>query len=147
LWGLVLKKVDHKINLIKEKKMKIKLRIPNNERYSEAFRRQVVREFELGGITKDGLKDKYQIRGKSTILQWCRKYGRLAYTSTGMRGRPLQDPQQRRIKELERKLKDSQEKILVYEKLIEITNRELGEDVRKKIVTKLSEKWQPKGKG
>jgi uncharacterized protein YeeX (DUF496 family) len=59
----------------------------------------------------------------------------------------LQDPQQRRIKELERKLKDSQEKILVYEKLIEITNRELGEDVRKKIVTKLSEKWQPKGKG
>jgi uncharacterized protein YeeX (DUF496 family) len=63
-----------------------------------------------------------------------------------MRGRPLQDPQQRRIKELERKLKDSQEKILVYEKLIEITNRELGEDVLKKIVTKLSEKWQPKGK-
>jgi uncharacterized protein YeeX (DUF496 family) len=59
----------------------------------------------------------------------------------------LQDPQQRRIKELERKLKDSQEKILVYEKLIEITNRELGEDVRKKIATKLSEQWQPKGKG
>jgi uncharacterized protein YeeX (DUF496 family) len=58
----------------------------------------------------------------------------------------LQDPQQRRIKELERKLKDSQEKILVYEKLIEITNRELGEDVRKKIATNLSEQWQAKGK-
>jgi transposase-like protein len=127
--------------------MKLKLRIPNSERYSKAFRRQVVREFELGGITKQGLKRKYQIRGKSTVLQWCRKYGRLAYPSTGTRGRPLQDPQQRRIKELERKLKDSQEKILVYEKLIEITNRELGEDVRKKIATKLSEQWQPKGKG
>ena len=126
--------------------MEIKMRIPDNQRYSVAFRHQVVREFERGGITKDGLKDTYQIRGKSTVLQWCRKYGRLAYTSTGMRGRPLQDPQQRRIKELERKLKDSQEKILVYEKLIEITNRELGEDVLKKIVTKLSEKWQPKGK-
>ena len=126
--------------------MKLKLRIPNSERYSKAFRRQVVREFELGGITKQGLKRKYQIRGKSTVLQWCRKYGRLAYPSTGTRGRPLQDPQQRRIKELERKLKDSQEKILVYEKLIEITNRELGEDVQKKIVTKLSEQWQPKGK-
>ena len=126
--------------------MKLKLRIPNSERYSKAFRRQVVREFELGGITKQGLKRKYQIRGKSTVLQWCRKYGRLAYPSTGTRGRPLQDPQQRRIKELERKLKDSQEKILVYEKLIEITNRELGEDVRKKIATKLSEQWQPKGK-
>ena len=124
--------------------MKLNLRIPNSERYSKAFRRQVVREFELGGITKQGLKRKYQIGGKSTVLQWCRKYGRLTYTST--RGRPLQDPQQRRIKELERKLKDSQEKILVYEKLLEITNRELGEDVRKKIATKLSEQWQPKGK-
>lgn len=126
--------------------MKLKLQIPESERYSKTFRRQVVREFELGGITKQGLKRKYQIGGKSTVLQWCRKYGRLAYPSTGTQGRPLQDPQQRRIKELERKLKDSQEKILVYEKLIEITNRELGEDVRKKIATKLSEQWQPKGK-
>lgn len=127
--------------------MKIKLCLPNSERYSAAFRRQVVREYEQGGVTKDALMEKYHIGGKSTVLQWCRKYGRLAYPSTGTRGRPLSDPQQRRIKELERKLKDSQEKILVYEKLIEITNRELGEDVRKKIVTKLSEKWQPKGKG
>ena len=127
--------------------MKLRLQVPESERHSKAFRRQVVREYELGGITKQGLKRKYQIGGKSTVLQWCRKYGRLAYPSTGTRGRPLQDPQQRRIKELERKLKDSQEKILVYEKLIEITNRELGEDVRKKIATKLSEKWQPKGTG
>ena len=105
--------------------MKLKLQIPENELYSKAFRRQVVREFEQGGITKQELKRKYHIGGKSTVLQWCRKYGRLTYPSTGTQGRPLQDPQQRRIKELERKLKDSQEKILVYEKLIEITNREL----------------------
>jgi len=127
--------------------MKLRLQIPENKHYSKAFRRQIVREFEQGGITKQGLKRKYHIGGKSTVLQWCRKYGRLAYPSTGTRGRPLQDPQQRRIKELERKLKASQEKILVYEKLIEITNRELGEDVRKKIATKLSEQWQAKGKG
>lgn len=126
--------------------MKLRLEVPESERYSKAFRRQVVREYEQGGVTKDALMEKYHIGGKSTVLQWCRKYGRLAYPSTGTRGRPLQDPQQRRIKELERKLKDSQEKILVYEKLIEITNRELGEDVRKKIATKLSEQWQPKGK-
>jgi transposase-like protein len=126
--------------------MKLKLQIPESERYSKAFRRQIVREFEQGGITKQELKRKYHIGGKSTVLQWCRKYGRLAYPSTGTHGRPLQDPQQRRIKELERKLKDSQEKILVYEKLIEITNRELGEDVRKKIATNLSEQWQAKGK-
>jgi transposase len=125
--------------------MKIRTNIPNDQRYSEAFRRQVVREYEQGGITKDGLMEKYQIGGHSTVLQWCRKYGRLVYSETSARGRPMQDPQKRRIKELERQLKDSQEKILVYEKLIEITNRELGEDVRKKIVTKLSKSWQVKG--
>ena len=40
--------------------MEIKMRIPDNQRYSEAFRHQVVREFERGGITKDGLKDTHQ---------------------------------------------------------------------------------------
>lgn len=125
--------------------MKLRMHNPNNQRYSEAFRRQVVREYEQGGITKDGLMEKYHIGGHSTVLQWCRKYGRLVYSETSARGRPMQDPQKRRIKELERQLKDSQEKILVYEKLIEITNRELGEDVRKKIVTKLSKSWQVRG--
>jgi transposase len=59
--------------------MKLRLQVPESERYSKAFRRQVVQEFELGGITKEGLKRKYQIGGKSTVLQRCRKYGRLAY--------------------------------------------------------------------
>jgi hypothetical protein len=56
----------------------------------------------------------------------------------------LKDPQQRRIKELEAELKEAKEKLMVYEKLIEITNRNLGEDVRKNIATKLSENWPPK---
>jgi transposase-like protein len=30
--------------------MEIKMRIPNNQRYSEAFKRQVVREYERGGV-------------------------------------------------------------------------------------------------
>ena len=41
-------------------------------------------------------------------------------------------------------LKEAKEKILVYEKLIEVTNRELGIDVRKNTATKLSENWHPK---
>ncbi len=53
-------------------------------------------------------------------------------------------PQQRRIKELEHELKEVKEKLMVYEKLMEITNRELGEDKRKNIATKLPENWQPK---
>jgi NTP pyrophosphatase (non-canonical NTP hydrolase) len=56
----------------------------------------------------------------------------------------MKDPQKRKMKELEQELKETKEKLVVYEKLVEITNRELGEDVLKKIVAKLSKNWPPK---
>ena len=124
--------------------MNTRITYPAQERYSEAFKRQVVQEYERGNVTKDDLQRKYHIGGHSTVLQWCRKYGRLSYPNIPGGGRPMNDPQQRRIKALERELKEAKEKLLVYEKLIEITNRSLGRDVRKNIVTKLSENWQPK---
>lgn len=117
---------------------------PLQKRYSEAFKRQVVREYEHRGYSKKEISKKYHITGHSRVLQWCRKYGRLTYPTNYCRGRPLKNPEQRRIKELEAELKEAREKLLVYEKLIEITSREIGEDVRKNIATKLSENWQPK---
>lgn len=74
---------------------------------------------------------KYQIGGHSTVLQWCRKYGKLYYSKTTLPGRPMKDLQKQRIKDLEHELKQAREKILVYEKLIEVTKRETGIDVRK----------------
>ncbi len=119
---------------------------PAPARYSQAFKLQVVREYERGNHTKDSLMSKYQIGGHSTVLQWCRKYGKLYYSKKTLPGRPLKDPQKQRIKELEYELKQAREKILVYEKLLEVTKRETGIDVRKNIDTKLSENWQPKEK-
>jgi transposase-like protein len=119
---------------------------PSETTYSQAFKLKVVREYELGYHTKDSLMNKYQIGGHSTVLRWCRKYGKLYYSKTTVPGRPLKDPQKQRIKELEYELKQAREKILVYEKLIEVTKRETGIDVRKNIDTKLSENWQPKQK-
>ena len=58
----------------------------------------------------------------------------------------MKDPQKQLIKELEHELKEAREKILVYEKLLEVTKRETGIDIRKNIDTKLSENWQPKEK-
>ena len=126
--------------------MKKGKRSPSETRYSLAFKLKVVREYEIGYHTKDSLMNKYQIGGHSTVLQWCRKYGKLYYSKTTVPGRPLKDPQKQRIKELEYELKQAREKILVYEKLIEVTKRETGIDVRKNIDTKLSENWQPKQK-
>lgn len=89
--------------------------------------------------------EKYGIKGKSRVLEWCRKYGKLAYRTPTQNGRPLKDPQ-KRIKELEKKLKAAELKLKVYDKLIEVTNRELDADIIKKIEAKLSESWQAKKK-
>ena len=56
----------------------------------------------------------------------------------------MKDPQKQRIKELEKKLKAAELKLKVYDKLIEVTNRELDTDILKKIEAKLSANWQQK---
>jgi len=114
------------------------------QKYSEAFKRQVVREFEKGAVTKDQLQAKYSIGGHSRILTWCRKYGKFAYPDQSSPGRPMKDPQKQRIKELEKKLKAAELKLIVYDKLIEVTNRELDADILKKIEAELSMSWQQK---
>ena len=127
--------------------VKIRLKTgPPTPHYGEAFKKQVVREFEQGLLNKDQLQVKYGIRGNSTVLKWCRKYGKFAYTSPMANGRPIKDPQKQRIKELEKKLKAAELKLKVYDKLIEVTNRELSTDIIKKIEARLSESWQQKKK-
>jgi len=100
--------------------------------FSEVFKKQVVREFEEGLLNKDQLQRKYSLGGNSTVLKWCRKYGKFAYPQKKSCGRPMKDPQKQRIKELEAKLKAAEQKLKVYDKLIEITNRELTPGHHKK---------------
>ena len=86
----------------------LRIRLKSNgpaKRYSEAFKKQVVQEFEKGLLNKDQLQSKYGIAGKSRVLEWCRKYGKFAYNIPTQNGRPMKDPQKQRIKELEKKLK------------------------------------------
>jgi transposase len=126
-----------------EKRIVIKLVKPQ-KKFSDAFKRMVVAECERGPLNKDQLQVKYGLGGNSTILRWCRKYGKFAYPKSKTPGRPMKDPQKQRIKELEAKLKDAELKVKVYEKLIEVTNRELDTDILKKIEARLSESGQAK---
>lgn len=116
-------------------------------RYSEFFKRKVVWEFEAGGISKEKLQKKYGIRGHSTVLKWCRKYGKFGGGNKPVAAdKIMKDPQQQRIKELEKKLKEAEIKLKVYDKLIEVTNRELDADIIKKIEAELSRSLQKKSK-
>jgi len=116
------------------------------QKFSDAFKKQVVQEYEEGRLNKMQLQAKYGLKGDNAVLKWCRKFGKFDYSSRkNTHGRPMKDPQQQRIKELEKKLKDAELKLKVYDKLIEITNRELGVDTIKKIEAELSRSWQQKG--
>ncbi|MEO7531110.1 MAG: hypothetical protein ABIS69_06855, partial [Sediminibacterium sp.] len=55
--------------------IRLKTGIPS-PRYSESFKRQLVREYESGLLNKRQLQKKYSIGGKSRLLEWCRKYGK-----------------------------------------------------------------------
>jgi transposase len=107
-------------------------------KYSEAFRRSVVAEYERGLLNKDQIQGKYGIKGNSRVLEWCRRYGKLHYPKKGALGRPMKDPQKQRIKELEKQLADAKLKLVAYEKLIEIAEQEEGISILKKDEAKQS---------
>jgi transposase len=48
-------------------------------RFSQAFKKKVVAEFERCFLNKDQLQAKYGLRGNSMVLKWCQKYGKLHY--------------------------------------------------------------------
>lgn len=101
--------------------------------YSESFKRMVVQEYETGKLNKDAIQVKYGIGGNSRVLTWCRKYGKLHYSElTIEKGRPMKDPQKKRIKELEAQLRDAELKVLAYQKIIEVAEREEGISILKK---------------
>jgi len=107
-------------------------------KYSEAFRRSVVAEYEQGRLNKDQIQAKYGIRGNSRVLEWCRRYGKLHYPKAGALGRPMRDPQKQRIKDLEKQLADAKLKLVAYEKLIKIAEQEEGISILKKDEAKQS---------
>ena len=65
-------------------------------RYSEAFKMEVVRELEVGGIAFDDISMKYGIKGKGTVPRWVRQYG------NGTRGKVIRVESPGEINELRR---------------------------------------------
>lgn len=96
----------------------------------------MVRECKLGALNKVQIQLNYKLGGNITVLKWCLKYGKFDYPEAKSRGVNMKVSHQR-FKELEAKLKKSELKLKVYEKLIEVTNRELDTDIINKIEAKL----------
>ena len=108
--------------------------------FGELFKKQVVKEFEQGLFTKAELRRRYNIRGNGCISRWLKKYGKFTYKDKITFGRPMKDPQQQRIKELEAQLAKKEEELKVFKRFIEIAERELKIDIVKKSGSKQSKK-------
>ena len=114
--------------------------------YSLAFKLQVVTEVEEGHLTERQAQRKYGIQGKSTVLVWLRKHGTLGWKKTdGNMGKLRGISPREEVKRLKRELERARQDKQVLQIAIDIAEKELGIDIRKKYLAKLSEQVGNKG--
>lgn len=110
--------------------------------YTRAFKQRVIQE-HLAGTSKEELRRKYKIKGKSAILNWMRK---LEYPN------PSPDPGPvfimaenenltaaellKKVKQLERALEDERLRSEGYRRMITKAEEQLKINIRKKSGTK-----------
>lgn len=111
--------------------------------YSLAFKLQVIDEVEKGFSTYKEVQRKYQIQGRSTVLVWLRKHGRLDWSNNNPMTKGVKTPAQR-IRELELALKRAKEDNQILQIAIDIADEQLGTDIRKKYLPKQSEGSKPR---
>ena len=106
------------------------------KRYSEAFKRHVVREYE-DGATIEELRRKYGIGGGSTIQQWIRKYGREGLRHRVMRIQTAEEADQvpklqQEIARLQEALAQTLMEKMALEKTLALYQKAFGTDLAKK---------------
>ena len=111
--------------------------------YSLAFKMEVITEVEKGELTYKEAQRKYGIQGRSTVLVWLRKHGRLDWrTDHPMRNKETPN---KKIRELEKKLKRLEAEKEILNRAIDLADEQLGTDIRKKYYALLSEVSKQQG--
>ena len=112
------------------------------KRYSQAFRQQVVREYEAGASIY-GLRQKYGIGGHRTVERWVKKYSRSGYRSEKVVIQTVEDQlevqaMKARIAELERALSDAVLENRMLTTTLEVASNRLEMDLKKNFGRRLS---------
>lgn len=115
-------------------------------RFSAPFRKQKVKEIELGKTSVREVSEVYQV-SQTAVYKWLYKYS--AIKSKQERVIVERKSDTRRIRELEQRIKEleqlvGQKQIALefYDKMLEIAKEELGIDVKKKFGTR---RWRGTG--
>ena len=103
---------------------------PTYQGYTYAFKIAIVERVEQGQISINQAAKEYDV-SRSGIQKWIKKYGNLDKKLLQLGGK---SPQQK-IKELEKKLREEQAKVRIWECAVDIIEEEFKVDVKKKYLT------------
>lgn len=118
--------------------------------YTLGFKLQVVSAVEKGDMTYKQAQKTYGIQGRSTVLTWLRKHGKMDWTHpvqlTMPKTPPATETPSQKIKRLERELEDERLRNMLYDEMIKIMDAEYGAGLRKKYLAKERDAFKPRGK-
>ena len=120
--------------------------------YTLAFKLAVVEQVEKGELTYKQAQQHYGIQGRSTVLVWLRKHGRLGWSpAASAAAMPIDKkntgaltPEQQ-IKALKVQLEQAQEKARLFEAVIDVLRKDYGVRVVKKPLGKSSRTTSSRG--
>jgi transposase-like protein len=111
--------------------------------YTMPFKLGVVKEVESGHLSVTGAKRKYGIQGRSTVLNWLRKYGSFDWenqTPSNMSKSPEQKIMEleqkvklleKQKKFLEKQVEHADKKSIIFDMMIDIAEKEYNIPIRK----------------
>lgn len=115
--------------------------------YDRSFKQKVVLEVLNGTVTKEEARRRYNIGGKSTVLDWMREFAGLKMRDAGSDPLPILQAMdqnedktelEEKIKKLEAKLEYAELKGRAYQVMVEIAKEQYNLDLEKKFGAKPS---------
>lgn len=115
--------------------------------YNLGFKLAVVEQVEKGELTYKQAQKLYGIQGRSTVLVWLRKHGKLDWTNSYEKtmSKTNETPAQK-LKRLERELEDERIRNKVLNRMVDICDQEYGMGLRKKYYAEVSKGSSKKAK-
>ena len=104
---------------------------PTYQGYSHGFKIAIIDRIENGQLSTNQAAKEYDV-SSSGIRKWIKKYGNLDRKLRNMQGL---SPKQK-IAALEKKLREAEKKVMIWETAMEIIEEEFHVDVKKKYLTK-----------
>ena len=104
---------------------------PTYQGYSHAFKMAIIERIENGQLSINQAANEYDC-SRGAVQKWVKKYANLDRKLRNMQGK---SPKQK-IAELEKKLKEAEKKVLIWETAMDIIEEEFHVDVKKKYLTK-----------